>query len=173
MAQQTRIRWAELRVGVMAIFALGILGYLVFLLSGSQGFFRTKSDVYTYVGDSGDLADGAPVRLNGIDIGKVKDVRLSGSTEPRRGGKIVMEVYEEYFPSIPTDSGAKVATSNLLSPRYMSITKGNSKDTIKAGAELKSSSTAAMEDLFQQGDSTLAALENTVKKVDALLDQIQ
>ncbi len=173
MAQQTRIRWAELRVGVMAIFALGILGYLVFLLSGSQGFFRTKSDVYTYVGDSGDLADGAPVRLNGIDIGKVKDVRLSGSTDPRRVVKIVMEVYEEYFPSIPTDSGAKVATSNLLSPRYMSITKGNSKDTIKAGAELKSSSTAAMEDLFQQGDSTLAALENTVKKVDALLDQIQ
>ena len=173
MPQQTRIRWAELRVGVMAIASLGILGYLVFLLSGSQGFFRSKAEVYTYVGDSGDLADGAPVRLNGIDIGKVKDVRLSGSGDPRRVVKIVMEVYEDYFPAIPTDSGAKVATSNLLSPRYMAINKGTSKETIKAGAELKSSSTAAMEDLFQQGDSTLAALENTVKKIDALLDQVQ
>jgi phospholipid/cholesterol/gamma-HCH transport system substrate-binding protein len=172
MAQQTRIRWAQLRVGVMAIASLGLLGYLVFLLSGSQGFFRSKAEVYTYVGDSGDLADGAPVRLNGIDIGKVKDVRLSGSTDPRRVVKIVMEVYEDYFPSIPIDSGAKVATSNLLSPRYMAINKGTSKDTIKAGAELHSSSTAAMEDLFQQGDSTLSALEAVVKKIDKIADQV-
>src|SRR5271170_6746924 len=134
MPQQTRIRWAELRVGVMAIIALGILGYLVFLLSGSQGFFRTKSEVYTYVGDSGDLADGAPVRLNGIDIGKVKDVRLSGSNDPRRVVKIVMQVYDEYLPAIPLDSSAKMAQGTLLSPRFMNITKGSSKETIKGGA---------------------------------------
>ena len=43
MPQQNRIRWAELRVGVMAIVALVILGVLVFLLTGSHGFFRGKS----------------------------------------------------------------------------------------------------------------------------------
>lgn len=173
MPQQNRIRWAELRVGVMAIIALGILAWLIFLLSGSHGFFRGKVEVYTYLGDSSDLADGAPVRLNGIDIGKVKDVRLSGSNDPRRVVKIVMEIYDDYLSAIPVDSSAKMAQGTLLSPRFMNITKGSSKDTIKGGAELRSGSTAELEDIFQQGNSTLAALEATVKKVDALLDQVQ
>jgi phospholipid/cholesterol/gamma-HCH transport system substrate-binding protein len=157
----------------MAIAAMGILGYLIFLLSGSHGFFRGKVEVYTYVGDSSDLADGAPVRLNGIDIGKVKDVRLSGSSDPRKVVKIVMEVWDDDLSAIPTDSTAKVAQSTLLSPRYMNVTKGKAKDSIHAGAELQSGSTAELEDIFQQGNSTLAALEATIKKVDALLDQVQ
>jgi len=172
MPQQSRLRWAELRVGVMAIAALVILGYLIFLLTGSQGFFQGKVEIYTYLGDSSDLADGAPVRLNGIDIGKVKDVRLSGSTDPRRVVKIVMEIYDKYLPAIPVDSSAKMAQGTLLSPRFMNITKGSGKETIKGGAELKSGSTAELEDIFEQGNSTLAALEATVKKVDGLLDLI-
>src|ERR1700677_2578269 len=172
MPQQSRLRWAELRVGVMAIAALAILGYLIFLLTGSQGFFQGKVEIYSYLGDSSDLADGAPVRLNGIDIGKVKDVRLSGESDPRRVVKIVMEVYDKYLPAIPVNSTAKMAQGTLLSPRFMNITKGNAKDTIKGGAELKSGSTAELEDIFEQGNSTLAALEATVKKVDGLLDLI-
>jgi phospholipid/cholesterol/gamma-HCH transport system substrate-binding protein len=156
----------------MAIASLAILGYLIFLLSGSHGFFRSEVEVYTFVGDSSDLADGAPVRLNGIDIGKVKDVRLSGDPDPRKVVKIVMEVYDDYLPAIPKDSTAKVAQSTLLSPRFMNITKGKSKDTIQGGAILDSGSTAALEDIFQQGNTTLAALEATVKKVDALLDEV-
>jgi phospholipid/cholesterol/gamma-HCH transport system substrate-binding protein len=173
MPQQSKIRWAELRVGVMAIIALGILAWLIFLLSGSHGFLKGKVDVYTYVGDSSDLANGAPVRLNGIDIGKVKDVRLSGESDPRRVVKIDMEVYDDYLPSIPVDSTAKVAQSTLLSPRYMNISKGSAKDTIHGGAVLNSGSTAELEDIFQQGNSTLAALEATLKKIDAIADQVQ
>ncbi len=172
MPSPQRIRWAELRVGIMAIIALSILAYLIFLLSGSRGFFRSTADLYTYVGDSGDLADGAPVRLNGIDIGQVKRIELSGSDNPRRVVRIVMEVYTEFLSSIPVDSTAQVATTNLLSPRYVNITKGKSKETVKPGAELPSSSTAELESLFQQGNTTLAALQDTVNKIDKLADEV-
>lgn len=173
MPSQSRIRWAELRVGIMAIIALVILGYLIFLLSGSHGFFIGHADIYTYVGDSSDLADGAPVRLNGIDIGKVKDVQLSGSSDPRRVVRIVMQVYDNYLPAIPVDSTASVAQSTLLSPRYMNISKGSSKDTIKSGAELKSNSTAELDTLFQQGNTTLAALQDVIQKMNNVLDAVQ
>jgi len=156
----------------MAIAALSILGYLIFLLSGSHGFFRSKSEIFTYVGDSFDLAEGAPVRLNGIDIGKVKRLTLSGSNIPQRVVKIDMEVYDEYLSAIPVDSTVKVAQSTLLSPRYMNITKGQSKDAIQTGAELKSGITTGMEDLFAQGDTTLAALQQTVDKINKLADEI-
>jgi phospholipid/cholesterol/gamma-HCH transport system substrate-binding protein len=173
MPQQTKVKWAQLRVGVMAIVALSILGYLIFLLSGSNGFFKSKSDLFAYVGDSTDIAQGAPVRLNGIVVGKVRSVLLSGSNDPHRVVKIDMQVEDEFLPSIPVDSKAQVAQSNLLSTRYMNITKGASTQTVKAGAELQSGTSPALEDLFQQGDTTLAALQDTIKKVDGIIDAVQ
>lgn len=173
MPQQTKIKWAQLRVGIMAIVALSILGYLIFLLSGSNGLFKSKSDLFAYVGDSTDIAEGAPVRLNGIVVGKVRKVALSGSNDPHRVVKIDMQVDDEYLTAIPVDSKSVVAQSNLLSTRYMNITKGISPQTVKAGAELQSGNTPALEDLFQQGDTTLAALQETIKKVDGIIDAIQ
>lgn len=157
----------------MSIAALLILGYLIFLLSGTRGFFKSETDIYTFVGDSGDLANGAPVRLNGIDIGQVTGVQLSGSDNPVRVVRIVMHVYEEYLKDIPVDSVASVAQSNLLSPRYMNITKGKSKETLKPNGELKSNSTAELDTLFQQGNTTLAALQDVITKMNNVLDAVQ
>jgi phospholipid/cholesterol/gamma-HCH transport system substrate-binding protein len=157
----------------MTIVALGILAYLTVLLSGSHGFFKTKSSLFTYMGDSSDLAAGAPVRLNGIVIGEVRKVALSGSNEPGRVVKIDLEVDDGYMRAIPVDSQAKMASGNLLGTKYININKGRSTETVKPGAELRSSSTAALEDVFQQGDTALAALEAILKKVDTLLDQVQ
>src|SRR5579862_613786 len=173
MPQQTKARWAELRVGVMAIIALGLLGYLIFLLSSGHGLFKGKSSIYTFLGDSSDLAEGAPVRLNGIIIGKVSGVRLSGVSDPRRVIRIDLEIEDEYLRSVPVDSQAKIAAGNLLGAKYINISKGKSQETIKPGAELASGDTAELEDLFQQGNSTLSALQETIKKVDGIIDSIQ
>ncbi|MGD1092778.1 MAG: MlaD family protein [Bryobacteraceae bacterium] len=173
MPQQTKIKWAQLRVGIMAIVALSILGWLIFLLTGTNGLFKSKSDLFAYVGDSSDIAEGAPVRLNGIVVGQVRSVALSGSNDPRRVVKIDMQVDNEYLPSIPVDSKSQVAQSNLLSTRYMNITKGSSSQTVQPGAELTSGTSPALEDLFQQGDTTLSALQDTIKKLDGIIDAIQ
>ena len=173
MPQQSRARWAQLRVGIMGIISLGILGYLIFLLSSGHGLFKGKSNIYTYLGDSSDLADGAPVRLNGIVIGKVSGIRLSGSSDPRHVIRIDMEIEDDYMPAIPVDSQAKIAAGNLLGAKYINITKGKSQETIKAGAELQSGDTAELVDLFQQGNSTLGALQETIKKIDGIIDAVQ
>ncbi|PYT12894.1 MAG: hypothetical protein DMG59_22070 [Acidobacteria bacterium] len=173
MPQQSRARWAQLRVGLTTIVALAILGYLIFLLSGSRGFFKSKSTVYTYMGDTSDLGDGAPVRLNGIIIGKVRTVRLSGSSDPQRVIRVDMEIQDDFMPSIPVDSKAKLAAGTLLSAKYINITKGRSAETVKPGAEIGSQSTAALEDVFQQGDTALAALEEILRKLSGILDAVE
>src|ERR1041385_8670329 len=117
MPIETRARWAQLRVGVMAIVSLSILGFLIFLMTGSRGLFRGKATLYVYMSDSAALAEGSPVRLNGIYIGKVSKVALSGSSEPRRVVKIDLEITEEYLAAIPVDSLASVSTENLLSTK--------------------------------------------------------
>src|ERR1700680_23927 len=109
MPASTKAKWAQLRVGLMAIAALTILAVLIFLMTSTHGIFRSKTHLYTYMGDSTAILPGAPVSLNGITIGKVAKVALSGINDPRRVVKIDMEVEDQYLDAIPVDSQAGLA----------------------------------------------------------------
>jgi len=173
MALQNKKRWAQLKVGLLAISALCILAVLVFLMTSSTGLFTKRSDVYTYLDDSAAIATGAPVRLNGITVGKVANVGLSGSSEPNRIVRVSLEVENRYFTSIPVDSQAAIAAENLLGTKYINIKKGRNVVTIQPGAEIKSLDTREFDDVVQQGYSTLASLNGIFKKLDTIIDQLQ
>jgi len=173
MALQTKKRWAQLKVGLLAISALCILAVLVFLMTSSTGLFTKRSDVYTFLDDSAAIATGAPVRLNGITVGKVANVGLSGSSEPNRIVRVTLEVENRYFTSIPVDSQAAIAAENLLGTKYINIKKGRNVATIQPGAEIKSLDTREFDDVVQQGYSTLASLNGIFKKLDTIIDQLQ
>jgi phospholipid/cholesterol/gamma-HCH transport system substrate-binding protein len=174
MPTTSKSKWAQLKVGLMAIVALLLLAFLIILMSGANPLFRRTTDVFTYLGDSVAMTEGAtPVRLNGILIGKVKKIELSGSSDPSRIVKLTLSIYDDSLPLVPVDSQAKLAQQNLLGSRYVNIKKGMSKQTIQAGAEISSADTPEIEDLFQQGSSTLAAMQKIMDRVNVIIDDIQ
>jgi phospholipid/cholesterol/gamma-HCH transport system substrate-binding protein len=173
MAQQTKKRWAQLKVGFLAIFALALLAFLIFLMTSSTGLFTKRSSVYTFLDDSAAIAISAPVRLNGITVGRVANIGLSGSSEPNRIVRVTLEVDNAFLPSIPVDSQAAIAAENLLGTKYINIKKGRSQTTVQPGAEIKSLDTREFDDVVQQGYSTLASLNGIFKKLDGILDQLQ
>jgi len=173
MTGVSKTRWAQLKVGLMAIAAFLILAVLIFLMVGNLGVFRSKSDVYTYMNDSESVDEGSDVRLNGILIGKVAKVELSGSSDRNRVIRIVMQVDNRYLGSIPVDSEAGLGAANLLGTKFINIKKGRAPQTIQPGAELPSSVTAELEDIFQQSSSTLAALQTTIKKINDIVDTVE
>ena len=118
----------------MAIVALLILAYLIFLLAGNKGLFQTNVDVYTFLDDAVSIADGSPVTLNGINIGKVLHAELSGSTAPNRAVRVTLRINTEMLKSIPVDSQAYLTSANLLGTKYINIKKGKNPETIQAGA---------------------------------------
>jgi phospholipid/cholesterol/gamma-HCH transport system substrate-binding protein len=173
MALQTKKKWAQLRVGLLAITALVLLAFLIFLLTSSRGLFKTRTEVFTYLDDSAAIAQGAPVRLNGINVGLVSKVALSGLSEPNRIVKMTMEIENEFLPSIPSDSQAAIAAENLLGTKYINIKKGRLANGIMAGAELRSLDTREFDDVVQQGYTALSSLDGIFKKLDGVLDQVQ
>jgi phospholipid/cholesterol/gamma-HCH transport system substrate-binding protein len=173
MPSANKTRWSQLRVGVMAAIALCILGYLIFLMAGSKGLFEKTSTVYTYMEDAANLADGAPVTLNGINVGKVVRTELTGSREPNRTVRVVMEVRAEMLKQIPVDSVASISAANLLGTKYINITKGTSLQTVQPGGEIPSLNTREFEEVVQQGYNAIAGLNLMVAKLNAVVDQIQ
>jgi|HubBroStandDraft_1064217.scaffolds.fasta_scaffold153868_1 phospholipid/cholesterol/gamma-HCH transport system substrate-binding protein len=173
MPEKSKVSWAQLKVGLMAIAALIIVGVLIFLM-GFQGVFQAKSHIYTFLSDSADIAEGAPVTLNGVDIdGKISKVELTGLTDPNRIVRITMELPTKYLSSIPVDSQTDMASANLLGTKYINIKRGKSPQSVQPEGELHSLATSEISDLFRQSSQTLGTLQSVVDKLNAIVADIQ
>src|SRR5712692_10032634 len=152
MPIQTKAKWSRLRVGILAIVAMAILAVLVFLITGNTHLFESHATIYTYMSDAAALIVGAPVNLNGIPVGTVKKIALSGdNTNPRRIVRIDMEIPESTLKSIPLDSLSSISAANVLGTKYINIKAGKSARTVRAGGEIQSLNTAEFDDVVQQG----------------------
>jgi phospholipid/cholesterol/gamma-HCH transport system substrate-binding protein len=173
MPSPKKVAWAQLRVGIMAVIAFFLLGTLIFLLTGSRGLFIAKSVLYTTFPDSIAITEGSAVRLNGILVGKITNIRLSGEADPMRTIRMDIEVSSDMLKSIPVDSTAALAAENLLGTKYINITRGKSKETVKPGSELRSEASPDFSDLAKMAEPTLAGLNIIVRRVDSIVSQVE
>jgi phospholipid/cholesterol/gamma-HCH transport system substrate-binding protein len=173
MPVQTRAKWAQLKVGLLAIVAMTILAVLIFLITGNTNIFESKAYIYTYMADAAALTVGAPVNLNGIPIGKVKSITLSGSRDPQRLVRIEMEIPEHELRNVPSDSIASISAANVLGTKYINIKSGMSGTTVRSAQEIPSVNTGEIQDLVQQGFGVIASLQKTVERVDKIVGIVE
>ncbi len=173
MAIQNRATWARLKVGILAIFAMTILAVLIFLITGQTNIFEHQVLIYTYMADAAALTNGAPVNLDGIPIGKVESIRLSGSKDPMRLVRIDMQLPQHTLKDIPSDSLASISAANVLGTKYINIKSGKSAMAVGPDQELPSVNTGEIQDLVQQGFGVMNSLQDTVQRVDKIVGLVE
>jgi len=173
MPRTSKIAWAQLRVGVMAIAAITILVVLVFLLTGSGGLFRRAAHIRTYVDDSASLKVGANVRLNGITIGDVEEVRLSGQSDPGRTVEIVLKVRQEFLRNIPVDSESSINPEGVFGDKYVNITRGQASQFVKPGDDIRSLDTREFQEIVNQSYNVLTSLNGITKRINSIITQVE
>jgi len=173
MPDRSRIRWAQLKVGVVALASLIILAVLILLLTNSKGVFRPYMPLRTYMDDASGVSEKTPVRLNGISIGYVDRIRLTGSKNPNRAIEFDMRVEERRMRDIPVDSVAGIDAANLLGEKFINITRGASNQTVQPDAELKSLATQDIPELMAQMSNVLGSFQTIVGRADNLLAGVE
>ncbi len=117
------MHWAQLRTGILATAAMVLAGILIFLLTGQSNFFGGDFHLMTYMEDSAGMVSNDPVRVNGILVGYIGSIKLSGSRDPKKTVAIDMVIREKYLEQIPEDSKSAISAANLLGFSYVNITK--------------------------------------------------
>src|SRR4249920_2553520 len=97
MADPRKVRWSQLKVGVVGLAAFVILAVLIFLLTSSKGLFQKTAILRTFMDDASGMSEGTPVRLNGFTIGTLDKIELTKSTDPKRSVQFVMRVRENFL----------------------------------------------------------------------------
>src|ERR1700722_2076146 len=169
MPSQTKVRWAQLRTGILAAAAMALAGILIFLLTGQSNFFGGEFHLRTYMEDSAGMVANDPVRVNGILVGYIGSIKLAGSRDPKRTVEIDMVIQEKYLDQIPEDSKSAISAANLLGSKYVNITKGTHPKHVEPGGEIASLQLQDIPQLLAQSSSLLSQLQTILGRADGLL----
>jgi phospholipid/cholesterol/gamma-HCH transport system substrate-binding protein len=173
MPSAKKVSWAQLRIGIMASVSMAILGALIFLLTGSGDLFTSNATLYTYMADSSAMLPNTAVRLNGISVGKIDTIALTGLKDKGMVVIIKMKVKRKMLEQIPEDSIAGVDAANLLGEKFLNIQKGQSPVPIKDGGTLKSVGGGDIPELVKRAGDMLGTLQLIINRFDALLGDIE
>ncbi|HSL21663.1 MAG TPA: MlaD family protein [Vicinamibacterales bacterium] len=116
MPRTRSLAWAELKIGILGMLAMVLASVLIFAVGGQGGFPWQRYELITKFADVRGLKAGAVVRVAGVEMGKVTDVRFSGA-----GVEIVMELSKEMKPIITTESRASIGSLSLLGEPVIDI----------------------------------------------------
>ena len=169
MAERVKVRWSQLRVGVIALIAMAIAAVFIILLTTKQGLFIPYALLRTYMSDASGLQEGTPVRLNGITVGYLDKLRLTNNSNPHRVVQFEMQVQQKYLQEIPVDSVVGISASNLVGDKFINITKGQLSQHVNPGDELPSMQTQDIPELMAGMANLLTSFQVIVKRVDNML----
>jgi phospholipid/cholesterol/gamma-HCH transport system substrate-binding protein len=159
------------RVAIVLAGATFIVSLLAWLLTGGGGeIFENQSNLHSYMPDASGLIVTAPVQLDGIQIGKISEIGLSGIKDPKKVVYVQMKVKTRYLPAIPVDSTVIITADDLLGDKYLNIKIGHEPRSVRAGGELRS--VLPIGDQFNSAD-LIAAMKDMLNRVDASIKQIE
>lgn len=173
MPSQQQVHWSQLKVGVLVLVALATLVALIFLMSGSTGgFWSGHLTLVSYFENSAGLKIGAPVNLEGVTIGTVKNIRIV----PERKltpVEVMMRVGKQYSPALHTDSKSSLETIGVLGDTVVNIdSKFATGPPLQNGAEMKTNETPNLSDVIKSSQGTIEQLNTILAKVDNLVDSL-
>ena len=173
MPSQKQLKWSQLRVGLTVVFALTTLAVLIFLMSGTGGWFTHKIILKAYFDNAGGLRVGAPVRLSGVDIGNVTNIRIVGD-KPATPVEVTMKVNTTYSFLLKKDSVALLATAGILGETFVDIDSAAAKGPqVVDGDTLAIRSQPELQDVVRASQGTLQNIDVLLKRLDRILAFIE
>lgn len=133
MPRTRSLAWSELKIGVMAVAALALTAILIVAVGGASGFAWERYNLKTSFDNVQGLKSGAIVRVAGVEVGKVTDVRLSGT-----GVEVLLSIKEENQSRVTTDSRASIGSMSLLGEPLIDVSPSTTGTPLKDGDTIKS-----------------------------------
>ena len=175
MPSEKQVKWSQLRVGLTVLVALVTLAVLIFVMTGTTGLFTKKIVVRAYVDNAGGLRVGAPVRLEGVDIGNVTGIRVVADPKRRLAPvEVTMKITTKYADTMRSDCQVELTTAGVLGEVFVDLDCREAKGgPIQTGAELPTKDVPQLQDVVRASQGTLENVDTLVKRLDSILTYIQ
>jgi phospholipid/cholesterol/gamma-HCH transport system substrate-binding protein len=171
LPSQKQLKWSQLKVGLTVTFASVVLAILLFLMSGTNGLFTKRITLYSYFDNASGLRVGAPVRLDGVDIGNVTSIRVVRDPQEKLTPvQVTMKVNTTYSFDLRRDSVTSLDTAGVLGETYLDIDSARATGlSAQTGDTLPTLVHPDFNEVVRSSESTLQNMDALLKRADRIM----
>lgn len=166
--RKKQLRWASLKVGIVITVTLVIVFFVVVFSGGIESLFKEKSLLYIYISDVKGLRKGATVRIAGVDVGSVKEIKLS----KEYGTVVKVSIDKNVLSYLKSDATATVQTIGLLGDKYIEIFPGESEQDFDISKGMYGEPQTEVREMLGIAISTISKMESLINRIDSLVTKV-
>jgi phospholipid/cholesterol/gamma-HCH transport system substrate-binding protein len=164
----------SIRVGVTVSASLLILMLFLFFIGSEQKIFARKNEYEVRLGNVTGLAEGNPVKMSGVTIGVIRDIKLPQDPKLQQV-EILLMVDRKFAERIRGDSRVRLKKLGLLTgDSYIDVTPGTPRfPVLEPGAMIPAQRQADVEALLSSGEDLVDnfvqisySLKNILQRID-------
>jgi phospholipid/cholesterol/gamma-HCH transport system substrate-binding protein len=179
--------WA---IGIFLLVGFALFTAILFLVGNRHKAFSRHIEVYTEFSNLGGLANGAKVRVSGLDAGQIKRIEIPQSPSGRF--RLQLQLEEKVRGMVRRDSVASIDTEGVVGDKFVSLHKGTeqagevapgttlpSKEPLDLSALLDKSSgllnevNGGIKDIRSRANVALETITKTVNHADTMITGLQ
>jgi len=156
----------EIKAGVFLLLAFTIMVVMIFAVSDVMSLFRNKKDIKVLFLASDGIEKNAPVRLSGLKVGKVVNVRIA----PEQGDKIELTLSVFSDTVIKRDTKASIKTQGLIGGKYVELNGGSANSpAVEPDGMIIGEESFKVDDLTKMALDVVAKLKHIADNIDTMI----
>ncbi len=164
----------SIRVGLLVSAALLILMVFLFFIGSEQKIFARKNEYEVRLENVTGLAQGNPVKMSGVTIGVIRDIKLPQDPKMKQV-EILLMVDRKFAERVRGDSRVRLKKLGLLTgDTYIDVTPGTPRfEALEPGAMIPAQRQADVEALISSGEDLVDnfvqisySLKNILQRID-------
>jgi len=167
MTRQSQLRWSEVKVGLVLLTALIILAVMIMNLEEGMGLFRNLTRFRATVPHTQGLKVGGPVRMNGVDVGNVREIAIARD-QPKV--EITFTVQKGVAAHIREDASVRIRPMGLLGDKFLEILPGTpSKPPLSPGSLLVGTAETDLTGIASGATATIDRLDLALQDLQQIM----
>jgi phospholipid/cholesterol/gamma-HCH transport system substrate-binding protein len=168
MQRSIRVRWGNLKVGILLVFAFGVLFWASLTGTGTS-IFDPKGLFTCYFNNVNGLLPGAPVWLSGVEVGNVKSIEFV-NLDSLRQVKVTCRVSKSVWHQLTPGSQVQLGVIGFLGDKFVEIIPGlRGGDPIAEGDVIPTRESGSAERMFKEGELAMKEAGDIMSNLDDIL----
>jgi phospholipid/cholesterol/gamma-HCH transport system substrate-binding protein len=159
------------KLGLFIFIGTVLLVLAIFLVGSKDALFSDNIYIKSYFDNVEGLRTGAAVRLNGLNVGSVSDVRLLELNQYRV--EVTMRINRDVSQFIRLDSEAAIETEGIIGSKIVVITPGSKENaTIQDGGVIMSQATVNMNQIIAETQDIMTYMKELTREFAQVLSKV-
>jgi phospholipid/cholesterol/gamma-HCH transport system substrate-binding protein len=177
MAQRKQLTWTDLRVGLFVLAGALLLTVVIFYVTGGSGW-GPKYRLHAFLPEVDGLTLGAPVRVDGVDVGNVEKITIAPPKDgapltKQRNIEIVLRLQKTFQDYVRTDSTVGLVTEGLLGNRYVDLDRGYVGRVLENNEEVPARHEKDLKEMVNRSADLLDSLSSITNQANAILVDVR